>query len=65
MSDDAMYLKNWENNVLVILVVWLFSFKAHGALVGYGSSDAVYPAKNQEFFYMGFNLGLKKAEILK
>ena len=28
--------------------------------VGYGSSDAVYSAKNQEFFYMGFLLGLDK-----
>ena len=29
--------------------------------IGYGSSDAVYPAKNQEFFYMGFNLGMELA----
>ena len=26
-------------------------------IIGYGSSDAVYPSKNQEFFYMGFLLG--------
>lgn len=48
--------------MLRFLVFWLFSVKVLAALVGYGSSDAVYPAKNQEFFYMGFNLGLKKSE---
>ncbi len=29
-------------------------------IVGYGSSDAVLPAKNQELFYMGFKLGFEK-----
>ena len=28
-------------------------------IVGYGSSDAVLPAKNQELFYMGFDLALR------
>ena len=45
-----------------VLIFFLISFEALAAIVGYGSSDAVYPAKNQEFFYMGFNLGLKKSE---
>ncbi len=30
-----------------------------GPIVGYGSSDAVLPAKNQELFYMGFELALR------
>jgi ABC-type branched-subunit amino acid transport system substrate-binding protein len=29
-------------------------------LVGYGSSDAVLPSKNQELFYMGFELALRQ-----
>lgn len=33
------------------------SFAVNSSLVGYGSSDAVLPSKNQELFYMGFNLG--------
>ncbi len=28
-------------------------------IIGYGSSDAVLPAKNQELFYMGFELALR------
>jgi ABC-type branched-subunit amino acid transport system substrate-binding protein len=30
------------------------------SIIGYGSSDAVYPSKNQEFFYMGFLLGFNR-----
>jgi ABC-type branched-subunit amino acid transport system substrate-binding protein len=30
-------------------------------VIGYGSSDAVLPAKNQELFYMGFELALRSA----
>jgi ABC-type branched-subunit amino acid transport system substrate-binding protein len=33
---------------------------AQQAVVGYGSSDAVLPVKNQELFFMGFDLGLQK-----
>ncbi len=32
-----------------------------GPIIGYGSSDAVLPAKNQELFYMGFELALRSA----
>jgi len=32
----------------------------NAALIGYGSSDAVLPSKNQELFYMGFELGMQK-----
>lgn len=44
---------------LLLLSISFFSFDLYSteAKVGYGSSNAVYPAKNQEFFYMGFSLG--------
>jgi ABC-type branched-subunit amino acid transport system substrate-binding protein len=36
------------------------SFAVNSSLVGYGSSDAVLPSKNQELFYMGFELALRQ-----
>lgn len=33
--------------------------ESEGPIIGYGSSDAVLPAKTQELFYAGFELGLK------
>ena len=41
----------------------LFGANLHSseqAKIGYGSSDAVLPAKNQELFFMGFEAGFKK-----
>ncbi|MCK6596731.1 MAG: ABC transporter substrate-binding protein [Bdellovibrionaceae bacterium] len=38
-------------------------FAFENSLVGYGSSDAVLPSKNQELFYLGFELALQKSRL--
>lgn len=45
--------------VLVCIPTWAGFVYASGPVVGYGSSDAVLPAKTQELFFAGFDLGLK------
>lgn len=39
---------------------WADSPASPQPVVGYGSSDAVLPVKNQELFFMGFELGLQR-----
>jgi ABC-type branched-subunit amino acid transport system substrate-binding protein len=46
---------------LVVVILMSMEGIAHcRTIIGYGSSDAVYPSKNQEFFYMGFLLGFNR-----
>lgn len=47
--------------ILAIKLI-MFTLPSQAApLIGYGSSDAVLPAKNQELFLMGFEVGLQSA----
>lgn len=45
--------------LLNLLMTFLIN-NSSASVVGYGSSDAVLPAKNQELFYMGFELALRQ-----
>jgi ABC-type branched-subunit amino acid transport system substrate-binding protein len=45
--------------ILVLASIFII-FESNAALIGYGSSDAVLPSKNQELFYMGFELGMQQ-----
>lgn len=45
------------HNSIAMFVVTLVSYGSLAAQIGYGFSDAVLPAKNQELFYMGFEAG--------
>ena len=49
---------------LLVLLVHLPSL-ASIPKIGYGSSNAVYPARNQEFFYMGYDLAMKSTGATK
>jgi ABC-type branched-subunit amino acid transport system substrate-binding protein len=49
-------MKFWSSLILTLVLGDLAVAKP---LIGYGSSNAVLPAKNQELFYSGFELGLK------
>jgi hypothetical protein len=44
---------------LAIVPLFCYGEEQAKPLIGYGSSDAVLPAKNQELFYMGFSLGFQ------
>lgn len=46
--------------VFSFLNLLIFSNTAYSVKVGYGSSDAVYSAKNQEYFYMGFSFAMER-----
>jgi hypothetical protein len=47
--------------ILIITIVLAWPGPACARpIIGYGSSDAVYPSKNQEFFHMGFLLGFNQ-----
>ncbi len=43
---------------LILLATSMMANSAIAAVIGYGSSNAVLPSKNQEFVYMGFELGI-------
>lgn len=45
---------------LLLLLVLASDAKAMSPIVGYGSSDAILPAKNQELFYLGFEAGMTR-----
>jgi len=45
-------------NSLIVLASCLIANTAGAAVIGYGSSNAVLPSKNQELVYMGFELGI-------
>ncbi len=42
------------------VVVLILSRGVGATVIGYGAADSVLPAKNQELFYRGFELGLSK-----
>lgn len=44
--------------IVTELIITLASCTSLAAKIGYGFSDAVLPAKNQELFYMGFEAGV-------
>lgn len=52
---------HWQIFILIISTIMAGQDLARAKpIIGYGSSDAVYPSKNQEFFYMGFLLGFNR-----
>lgn len=44
--------------IVATILLWSSVTGAANPLVGYGSSNAVLPAKNQELYYLGFEAGL-------
>ncbi len=67
MDESINEEKKIMRKVHITIIIYIFfslSFYSYSApvhpLIGYGSSDAVYSAKNQEFFLMGFTLGLEE-----
>ena len=52
-----------ESSLCIVLAAVILAFSSLNAaekIVGYGFSDAVFPAKNQEMFYMGFECGFEE-----
>lgn len=53
-------LKYNKISKLIMACSFLLSGVCGAQVIGYGSADSVLPAKNQEAFYTGFELGLKE-----
>ncbi|MGE3611035.1 MAG: ABC transporter substrate-binding protein [Bacteriovoracaceae bacterium] len=60
-------MKNKMTSVICLILFSKLAFSSSLPIVGYGSSDAVLNAKNQELFLMGFQAGfqsnLRKSDI--